>query len=68
MKIPNKKLEGVFLWTNLISSIVGGIVIGLLLDMHFNTEPLLLLIGTFFGIGSGFWFVYKYAKSNEDRE
>lgn len=67
MKIVNPKIEGVFLWSQLISSITGGTVLGWLLDEHFNTIPLFLLIGIFMGVGSGFVFVYRYAKATEDR-
>ena len=67
MKIVNPKIEGVFLWSQLLSSIVGGTVLGWLLDEHFKTMPLFLLIGIFFGVFSGFIFIYRYAKATEDR-
>lgn len=68
MKSVNPKIEGVFLWSQLVSSIVGGVVIGWLIDEAVGTLPLFLLIGTLFGIISGFMFLLRYAKATENRE
>jgi F0F1-type ATP synthase assembly protein I len=47
-----------------VAAVVGGLVIGLLIDAVLDTTPLFVLIGVFLGIvaaGAGFWVKVRSA-------
>jgi F0F1-type ATP synthase assembly protein I len=46
------------------ASIAVGLGIGYFLDNTFDTSPYLLIIFTLYGIGAGFWNLFKVARQD----
>ena len=47
----------------LVAAVVGGLVLGLLLDAWWGTEPVFALVGVFVGIAGGCWAFYLRVRS-----
>jgi ATP synthase protein I len=46
------------------ASITVGLAMGYFLDKAFDTEPYLLITFTLYGIGAGFWNLFKIARQD----
>ncbi|MDJ0925541.1 MAG: AtpZ/AtpI family protein [Acidimicrobiia bacterium] len=46
---------------DLISSVVAGLLLGLALDWWLGTWPVLIIIGTLAGFGSGFYKLWRHS-------
>jgi F0F1-type ATP synthase assembly protein I len=49
------------------SSILAGLLLGLLGDWWLGTEPLLVIVGIIAGFGTGFWKMWLFAKREYDK-
>jgi F0F1-type ATP synthase assembly protein I len=65
--VPGQGLRGrdlIGLGGLLAGAVIGGLVVGLVIDDHAGTEPVFTLIGVFSGIvagGAGFWIRVRSA-------
>lgn len=52
---------------DLISSIVAGLLIGLFLDWWLGIGPILVIVGSLTGFGSGFYKLWRHSAILEDQ-
>lgn len=65
-KDPKKHMRAMALSTTVVSYLVGPILVGIFsgrwLDRHFNTTPLLLIIGLLLGLATGVYGLMRVVK------
>ncbi len=65
---PKEKITGRFSeGADFISSIVAGLLIGLVLDGLLGTRPVMTLLWTVAGVGVGFWRMWRQSEDLEEQ-
>ena len=59
-----KYLAAIGMGLTIIAQILGGLGIGYLIDKHFDTTPICLIVGLLLGTLSAFLWLYRLGKEN----